>query len=135
MSNAVRIREPRAEDEGVWRRLWAGYLAFYHADIPTEVTDQTWSRILQGTCGTFGQFATMEGTVVGFAVCVIHDGTWSTEPTCYLEDLFVAPAERDEVSGERCWTNSWHSAANGAGVRFIGTLAPSTHPQEFGHPQ
>jgi hypothetical protein len=32
--------------------------------------------------------------VIGFAMCVLHEGTWSTAPICYLEDLFVDAAER-----------------------------------------
>jgi hypothetical protein len=36
-------------------------------------------------------------SVMGFAMCILHEGTWSTAPICYLEDLFVdaANAARD----------------------------------------
>jgi GNAT superfamily N-acetyltransferase len=30
----------------------------------------------------------------GFAHCVVHPTTWSREPSCYLEDLFVSRPER-----------------------------------------
>jgi GNAT superfamily N-acetyltransferase len=33
------------------------------------------------------------------ADCVIHATTWSRRPTCYLEDLFVAPAARGQDLG------------------------------------
>jgi hypothetical protein len=35
------IRPVAASDEADWRRLWAGYLAFYGADIAPAVTDHT----------------------------------------------------------------------------------------------
>ena len=31
---------------------------------------------------------------VGFAHIVLHPSTWTTQPYCYLEDLFVDPAVR-----------------------------------------
>ena len=32
----IRIREAEASDEGVWRRLWAGYLAHLGAAVPED---------------------------------------------------------------------------------------------------
>jgi GNAT superfamily N-acetyltransferase len=40
--------------------------------------------------------AEVEGRVVGFAHCVVHENTWETQPVCYLEDLFVAPQARGQ---------------------------------------
>ena len=42
----------------------------------------------------FCTLAEQDDLVVGFAICVLHEGTWSTQPVCYLEDLFVAPEQR-----------------------------------------
>ena len=33
------------------------------------------------------------------ANCVVHASTWSRQPKCYLEDLFVAPAARGHDVG------------------------------------
>jgi GNAT superfamily N-acetyltransferase len=30
---------------------------------------------------------------------VVHENTWETQPVCYLEDLFVAPAARGHGLG------------------------------------
>ncbi|PRW42236.1 acetyltransferase domain protein [Enterobacter roggenkampii] len=38
--------------------------------------------------------------IIGFAMCVLHEGTWSTAPICYLEDLFVDAAEREAGAGK-----------------------------------
>lgn len=41
-----------------------------------------------------------DGNVIGFAMCVLHEGTWSTAPVCYLEDLYVDAAERGAGAGK-----------------------------------
>ncbi|MRI53311.1 GNAT family N-acetyltransferase [Methylobacterium sp. DB1607] len=88
------IRDPIAADEAGWRRLWAGYLAFYGEDLPEAVTAATWRRILDPTSTIFARLAERDGRLVGMTVNVLHEGTWSAAPICYLEDLFVAPEAR-----------------------------------------
>ena len=41
-----------------------------------------------------------DGRVIGFAMCVLHEGTWATAPVCYLEDLVVDAAERGAGAGK-----------------------------------
>jgi GNAT superfamily N-acetyltransferase len=43
--------------------------------------------------------AEVEGEVVGFANCVVHENTWETQAVCYLEDLFVTPGVRGQGVG------------------------------------
>jgi GNAT superfamily N-acetyltransferase len=38
---------------------------------------------------------------VGFSICVLHEGTWTMSPICYLEDLFVDPRFRLVGIGRR----------------------------------
>jgi GNAT superfamily N-acetyltransferase len=97
----VTIRAPRSADEPAWRRLWQGYLEFYRASIAPDVTAATWRRILDPASPVSGRIAEGGGTVVGFAHCVVHEGTWSTRPIGYLEDLFVDPAQRGRGVGRR----------------------------------
>ena len=90
----ISIRAVNADDETIWRELWAGYLAFYETSLPDHVTDTTWSRILSGD-GTFQAIvAERDGEVVGFANLVLHDFTWSDRPAGLLHDLFVRPEVR-----------------------------------------
>ncbi len=93
------IRTVRADDETVWRELWAGYLAFYETTLPDVVTDTTWARIIS-TDETFQAIvAELEGAVIGFANVVLHDFTWSDHPAGLLHDLFVQPEIRGSGAG------------------------------------
>ena len=94
------IRDACPADEADWRRLWAGYLAFYRVELTEEVTADVWRRVLDPAAPLFCRVAAAEpGGVIGFAVCVMHAGTWSPAPVCYLEDLFVDPAARGAGAG------------------------------------
>ncbi len=90
----VLIRPLRPADERDWRRLWAGYLAFYRQALSAETTETTWRALIEeGRAEMLGRVAELEGRVVGMLNAVIHPNTWSAAPVCYLEDLYV-DAER-----------------------------------------
>jgi GNAT superfamily N-acetyltransferase len=88
------IRNPDGNDEPAWRALWAGYNEFYKTNVAEAVTKATWRRILDPASPMFARLAERDGTVVGFSLSVLHEGTWTVNPICYLEDLFVDPAVR-----------------------------------------
>ena len=90
-TGGLAIRDPRPVDEADWRRLWSGYCAFYETEVPEAVTAATWGRMLAPGSPLFGRIAEWDGQVAGFTVSVLHEGSWTTKPCCYLEDLFVAP--------------------------------------------
>src|SRR3990172_7924294 len=99
-NNSMVIRDPTAEDEADWRRLWAGYNAFYESQVEEPVTAATWRRLRLKSDGLFGRVAVYDGAIAGFTACVLHAGTWTQRPICYLEDLFVDPALRGKGIGE-----------------------------------
>jgi GNAT superfamily N-acetyltransferase len=133
---AAIIRGPAATDEAAWRTLWAGYNAFYKTSIPEAVTANTWRRILDPASAIFARLAIVDSEVVGFATSVLHEGTWSIAPVCYLEDLFVAPhfrsrglgrlliqdlVDRAKVSG---WARLyWHTRADNPARRLYDEFA------------
>jgi GNAT superfamily N-acetyltransferase len=95
------IRPLETADREGWSALWAGYLAFYRAELSTETTQATFERLCDGTDGLFGLLALDEaGVAIGLANCVVHATTWSRRPKCYLEDLFVSPAARGGDLGQ-----------------------------------
>lgn len=95
------IREVTSADEPRWRELWSGYCAFYETEMPPDVTDETWRRILDSDNDTYGAIiAEQDGRVVGFANYVLQWYTWSTGQQCYLHDLYVDPDVRGGGIGE-----------------------------------
>lgn len=88
----IDIREVRPHDKAEWLQLWQDYTRFYGSPQPEEVTEYTWQRMLDVNSSVLGRVAVVDDAVVGFAICVLHEGTWVTTPICYLEDLFVDPA-------------------------------------------
>jgi GNAT superfamily N-acetyltransferase len=93
------IRDPLPRDEADWRRLWTGYTTFYEADVPEDVTAETWRRLIARDTSVFGRVACEKDLVIGFSNSVLHPGTWTKDPICYLEDLFVDPAVRGKGVG------------------------------------
>ena len=92
------IRGLREGDWDDWRALWGGYLDFYRAELPDDTSRVTFDRLCDGSEGMFGLLAVDDaGRGIGLANCVVHASTWSRQPKCYLEDLFVAPAARGWV--------------------------------------
>jgi hypothetical protein len=45
----VIIRPIRADDRERWEPLWHGYLDFYRAVLPPEVTERTWAALCDPT--------------------------------------------------------------------------------------
>ena len=132
MISSLIVRPLQARDEPGWRRLWQGYLDFYEAVVAQEATDHTWRRMLDPTGAMFGRIAVMPEAPVGFAIGIVHDGTWSMQPTCYLEDLFVDPAVRGAgvgralldhlvaLGGKRGWSSLyWHTRVDNARARRL----------------
>lgn len=93
------IRPFAAEDRGAWDEMWAAYLAFYETALPPETTADTWARFLRPAPGHIGLIAEGEGGPLGFAHALLHPGTWSPKPVCYLEDLFVREEARGAGAG------------------------------------
>ena len=94
------VRALTEDDWDDWRALWAGYLAFYRAELSDTTTRAAFERLCAGREGMFALLALDDaGRGIGMANCVVHASTWSRQPTCYLEDLFVAPPARGHDVG------------------------------------
>lgn len=112
---SVTIRDAQPGDEADWRRLWAAYLRFYDTSLADEITDATWKRTLDPASAIFMRVAELHGKMVGFAICITHEGTWVKDPDCYLEDLFVDADVRGHGLGRAllddlvalCRRNGW----------------------------
>jgi GNAT superfamily N-acetyltransferase len=138
--SAATVRLPQPADESAWRKLWAGYTAFYRVDVPEAVTAALWGKLVSAGADVRGLVAERDGQLVGLANYLFHPSTWSLKPTCYLEDLFVDPQARGSGAGKalilaveeaaRAADASriyWHTQEYNAPARSLyDTLAPRT---------
>jgi GNAT superfamily N-acetyltransferase len=98
MKGPLAIRLIEARDRAAWDEMWAGYLVFYESALGPEISDDTFRRVLSGELiGLIAEDA--GGRPVGFAHALLHAGTWSPKPLCYLEDLFVRAEARGMGAG------------------------------------
>jgi GNAT superfamily N-acetyltransferase len=89
------IRRLAASDRAEWNDLWQGYITFYQSSVPTDITELTWSRLLDPMVPLFGWCAVDQNDrLIGFTHALEHHSTWSATPYVYLEDLFVDPNRR-----------------------------------------
>ena len=133
-------RPVSSADKDAWFRLWQGYLDFYEKTLDPKVSDATWQKLLAGD-EVFGLVAVdANGKVIGIVNCVVHANTWSMQPVCYLEDLFVDPDARGQGAGRalidaviaRARTAGWlrvywqTKSGNGVARRLYDQVTPVT---------
>ena len=73
----ISMRDVGAGDEQRWRELWEGYIAFYEATVPEEITALTWRRMLETGSGVVGRVVVSGGLIEGFSISVLHPSTWT----------------------------------------------------------
>ena len=98
---SVSVRRLEARDKAAWLPLFKGYIAFYKATLSDDVIAQTWSRLMAADPDFhIALVATNDQDVpIGIAHVLFHRSTWSPTWYCYLEDLFVDPAQRAKGAG------------------------------------
>jgi GNAT superfamily N-acetyltransferase len=115
-----------AADRDEWLPLWHAYLTFYESELPDEVTDAVFARIVAGD-GIQGVIARDDhDRAVGFVHWLFHPSTWSIGPYCYLEDLFVVPDVRGGGVG-RALISHVTDAARAAGASKVYWLTHETN--------
>jgi GNAT superfamily N-acetyltransferase len=116
------IRPPRAADLDAWLPLWHGYNAFYGREGPTaldpRITETTWQRFFDPAEPVRARVAEREGRLLGLVHFLHHRSTTRIEPTCYLQDLFTAPAARGQGIGRRL-IEAVYAAAREAGIHRV----------------
>jgi GNAT superfamily N-acetyltransferase len=97
------IRGIEPADYARWLPLWDGYNAFYEragpTALPAEITQSTWSRLLDPSESVNGLVAERNGELVGLAHYIFHRSTILLTPTCYLQDLFTSAQARGRGVG------------------------------------
>lgn len=128
MGGILSVRPVTEADRAEWDPLWQGYLTFYEAALPPEVTDVTWKRFLDPVESLHALVAEIDGHLVGLAHYLLHRSTWSPECYCYLEDLFVSPVVRGHGIG-RALIGAVEAAALDANASRLYWLTHETNTQ------
>lgn len=113
------VRPLTAADKPEWTRLWRAYLAFYETELPQEVYDVYFDRLLGNDPQDFhGLIAEFDGKPVGLTHYVFHRHGWKIENTCYLQDLYADPEVRGQGLG-RALIEAVYKAADAAGAPSV----------------
>jgi ribosomal protein S18 acetylase RimI-like enzyme len=115
----VQVRSLQTGDRERWDELWRGYLQFYKHELPADLTDLTWRRLLD-PAHPFQGFAALDGEqrIAGMVHFHLHASTWARNGYCYLEDLFVDPACRGSGLG-RALIDAVYRAADEQGAERV----------------
>jgi GNAT superfamily N-acetyltransferase len=99
VSTAIIVRPVQEADFTAWLPLWNAYNAFYgrkdETALDRKITQSTWGRFLDPSEPVFALVAESAQKLIGLTHYLFHRDTTRIELTCYLQDLFTAPAERD----------------------------------------
>lgn len=116
----VKIRAVEARDKPEWLALFKGYIAFYKASISDDVMEKTWQRLMVKEPDFHICLVAVDEAdkPIGLAHVLFHASTWSPTSYCYLEDLFVAPAVRQQGVG-RALIEATYAAADARGCTRI----------------
>ena len=118
-AGSLTIRPIERADRAEWGRLWQGYLTFYKTELPQEIYDLAFDRMLSGDVGEFQGFvATVDGKPVGLVHYLFHRHGWKREQVCYLQDLYADPEVRGLGIGAAL-INAVYAAADEAGAPTV----------------
>lgn len=113
------VRHVAERDRACWLALFAGYIAFYEAEVAETVVDETWRRLLAEDPGNHIGLVAVDDSdrPLGLAHLLFHRSTWSASCYCYLEDLFVDPAARGRGAGRALIAATYREADNRGATR------------------
>ena len=122
-------------DRERWAALWRGYLDFYKTQLPPEIYEHTWQRLIASESpirGLGARLGSATAPLVGITHYLFHAHAWTTREVCYLQDLFVDRAARRHgcggklieavaaVARERgCLRLYWTTKADNAAARSL----------------
>ena len=99
---SVRVRPLEARDKPVWLVLFKGYIEFYQATVPEDVIETLWQRLMRGDGGVPHRRSLPSTAATrrsAWRTCCSTARPGRNGWYCYLEDLFVDPAQRQKGVG------------------------------------
>lgn len=112
------VRTVERRDREQWAPLWRAYLDFYRTAETAEVTEATWARIFDPLEPVHAVVAARDDELIGFSHYLFQRSTWLVAARCYLQDLYVSPAQRGGGVG-RALIGAVAAAAKEAGAASV----------------
>ncbi|MCH7304319.1 GNAT family N-acetyltransferase [Acinetobacter sp. NIPH 1869] len=97
----IQVIPVQQDDYQQWIPFWLAYQNFYKVELSSAVTQTTWQRFFDQTEPVYCAVAKQGDQLLGFVHYIIHRSTWAKNNYCYLEDLFVSPAQRGQLIGKQ----------------------------------
>ena len=111
----MKVRALEAGDRDAWGYLWKRYLDYYETELPPEMYDIAFNRMLSGSEHEFhGLVAEKDGELIGLTHYLLHRHGWKVEQVIYLQDLYVSDAARGTGAG-RALIEAVYAAGDAAG--------------------
>lgn len=126
MSSTLSIRPLTAADHAAWLALWQAYQQFYATSIDAQTSACSWQRFLDSAEPMHAALAWRDGVAVGLVHWIFHRTSWSTQDSCYLQDLFVDATQRGGGIG-RALIEHVSAAAREAGACRVHWLTQETN--------
>jgi GNAT superfamily N-acetyltransferase len=124
--SALDIRPLAPADRAAWEPIWSGYLTFYRTSVAPDVTDTTWSRLMD-PAEPMHVLGCFDGhSLIGIVHYIFHRSTWTIGNYCYLQDLFTAEAARGRGAG-RALIEAVYERAREAGASRVHWLTHETN--------
>lgn len=115
----ITTRPITQKDHPAWGQLWHAYLAFYETELPADIYESSFSRLIDPTVTDYqGFIAEAEGTPIGLVHYITHRHGWRVEDVIYLQDLYVSPAARGTGAG-RALIEAVYAAADAQGTPSV----------------
>lgn len=90
MQNQINIIELSKITYDSWLKLWMAYQSFYQTDLSAEVSQNTWSKLINSELThIYGYAAVVDSEVAGIVHVIEHDSCWTMKPYAYLQDLYT----------------------------------------------
>ena len=102
--SGIIVNELRPQDHARWAELWRGYLDFYETELPQEIYEHTWQRLLAPRSpirGLAARLGSAAAPLVGITHYLFHAHAWMMAEVCYLQDLFVDAGMRRQGCGAK----------------------------------
>ncbi|WP_130802513.1 GNAT family N-acetyltransferase [Acinetobacter ihumii] len=98
----MNIRPITPDDFENWLQLWKGYQTFYKTSIDDKTTKITFDRFQDINEPIFCLVVENDAKeLVAFVHYIFHRSTWTVGNYCYLQDLYVDPAQRGTGLGRK----------------------------------